>query len=60
MDKQIEAPALDDDGRHWVRTRHGWGWEVRGPNGYKSAAFGTQAEAMTLADRLNHREKGRA
>lgn len=35
----------------YVLTRFGWGWEVRGPNEYKSAAFGTQQEAVDHARR---------
>lgn len=40
---------------YYVRTRYGWGWEVRGPNGYCSRPFETQREAIELAAWKNYK-----
>ncbi len=51
MKSQREMSVHERNG-FWVRTRVGWGWEVRGPEGFASEAFGTQQEAIDLVDKL--------
>lgn len=53
LGNKMRSIPLNESDRYTVRCRHGWGWEVRGPNGYQSTPISSALAAEAFCDVMN-------